>query len=77
MTERKITITKHKFGEDTSLAQMQEWQALGVSAIWEASFELLDLWFTMHGLDPKAQRIDRSKIEKVKAPWLVKAQEGN
>lgn len=37
MSERNITISKHKFGEDTSLSQIDAWQEQGVSAIWEAS----------------------------------------
>jgi len=66
-----ITLTKHKFGEDTEQDQIREWQEQGVSAIWDASFEILDQWFIMRGLDPDKQRIDRSVLTKYKAPWLV------
>ncbi len=68
---KKISLTKHKFGEDTELSQIKEWQEQGVSAIWDASFEILDQWFVMRGLDPNNQRIDRSVLTKHKAPWLV------
>ncbi|HMO18902.1 MAG TPA: hypothetical protein PKA63_12585 [Oligoflexia bacterium] len=68
--KREITLTKHKFGEDTESSQIQDWQELGVSAIWKASFEILEQWFIMRGLDPEQQRIDRSLIKKYKAPWV-------
>lgn len=68
--ERKITITKHKFGDESEKLQIREWQLLGPTAIWNCTFELIDQWFEMHGIDPSTQKIDRSKISIVKAPWI-------
>lgn len=68
--KREVTITKKSFGEDVESEQIEFWQAQGVSAIWNATFEILDTWFLVRGLDPSSQRIDRSVFEKRKAPWI-------
>ncbi|SIO23526.1 hypothetical protein SAMN05444166_3152 [Singulisphaera sp. GP187] len=39
------------------------WRQLGPTAVWDAIYEMLDLWFLARGMDPEAQRIDRSHVE--------------
>lgn len=75
-TKREVTISRLKFGEDTAtIDQIKFWQGQGVAAIWDATFEIIDQWFLMKGIDPKTQKIDRSIIRKCKAPWLDPATE--
>ena len=45
------------------------WQAQGPAAAWQAMFDLLGWWFEARGLDPEAQRIDRSHNETHRVPW--------
>ncbi len=58
---------QEKLLEETIL----EWRALGPTAAWNAIYEMLDWWFAARGLDPEAQRVDRSHIEIRPVPWLV------
>jgi hypothetical protein len=46
-----------------------EWRALGPAAAWDAIYQMLDLWFEARGLDPEAQRVDRTHIEVRPVPW--------
>jgi hypothetical protein len=48
-----------------------EWRALGPAAAWDAIYQILGLWFEARGLDPEAQRVDRSHIEIRPVPWLA------
>jgi hypothetical protein len=64
------TFSKHRFGDDLLDQRIRHWQALGATAIWDATFEILENWFVLHGLDPKAQRVNRTRVEKRLPPWL-------
>jgi hypothetical protein len=57
--------------EETILA----WRAQGPAAAWDAMFDLLAWWFEARGLDPEAQRIDRSHNEIHRVPWLGSLEE--
>jgi hypothetical protein len=48
-----------------------EWRALGPSAAWKAIYDMLDFWFAARGLDPEAQRVDRTRLEVHPVPWLT------
>jgi hypothetical protein len=48
-----------------------EWQALGAPAAWKAIYDLLGWWFAARGMDPEAQRVDRSHLEVHPVPWLT------
>ncbi|TVP95701.1 MAG: hypothetical protein EA381_18460 [Planctomycetaceae bacterium] len=72
MKKRDVKVSKHSFGEDTQQEQIRDWQKRGVSEIWNASFEILDQWFIMRGIDPATQRVDRNVIRKCRVPWLSK-----
>jgi hypothetical protein len=75
MKRRDIKISKHLFGDDTEHEQMRDWQERGVSEIWNASFEILDQWFIMRGIDPATQKVDRTLIRKRRVPWLSKEED--
>lgn len=47
-----------------------EWRALGATAVWNAIYDMLGWWFSVRGLDPEAQRVDRSHVEIHPVPWL-------
>jgi hypothetical protein len=57
---------QEKLLEETIL----EWRALGASAAWNAIYDMLGWWFAARGLDPEAQRVDRTHIEIHPVPWL-------
>jgi hypothetical protein len=59
---------QEKLLEETIL----EWQALGAPAAWDAIYQMLGWWFAARGLDPEAQRVDRSHIEIHPVPWLTR-----
>jgi hypothetical protein len=46
-----------------------EWRALGPAAAWNAIYEMLGWWFAARGLDPEAQRVDRTHLEIHPVPW--------
>jgi hypothetical protein len=48
-----------------------EWRDLGPSAAWDAIYDILGCWFEARGLDPEAQRVDRTHIEIRPVPWLT------
>ena len=48
-----------------------EWRALGASAAWNAIYEMLGWWFAARGLDPEAQRVERTHVEVRPVPWLT------
>jgi hypothetical protein len=48
-----------------------EWQALGPSAAWNAIYDILGWWFAARGLDPEAQRVDRTHLEVHPVPWVT------
>ena len=52
-----------------------EWQALGPAAAWKAIYDILDVWFTIRGIDPETQRVDRTHFEIHPVPWLKKNSE--
>ena len=69
--KREITITKRNFGEDSCEDSIAYWQSQGVTAIWDATFEILNDWFAIRGIDPATQRIDRSAVQRLPAPWIA------
>lgn len=56
---------QEKLLEETIL----QWRKLGATAAWKAIYDLLGVWFAARGLDPEAQRVDRSHIEIHPVPW--------
>lgn len=48
-----------------------EWRALGAAAAWEAIYDILGWWFAARGLDPEAQRVERTHIELHPVPWIT------
>jgi hypothetical protein len=48
-----------------------EWRALGAAAAWNAVYDMLDWWFAARGLDPEAQRVERTHLELHPVPWLA------
>jgi hypothetical protein len=52
-----------------------EWRALGPAAAWNAIYAMLDWWFVIRGVDPQAQRVDRSHIEIRTVPWVENGSE--
>jgi len=73
-TREEITARKHNFSQESQENLLEEtlleWRALGPAAAWHAIYDMLDWWFTARGLDPKAQRVDRSHVETHPVPWL-------
>jgi hypothetical protein len=69
-----MTVRQHTFSreseEDLLELTLLEWRALGPAAAWRAIYDMLDWWFTARGLDPEAQRVDRSHLEIHPVPWL-------
>jgi hypothetical protein len=49
-----------------------EWRALGPAAAWNAIYDMLGWWFAARGLDPEAQRVDRTHLEIHPVPWLTR-----
>jgi hypothetical protein len=49
---------------------IREWRALGPAAAWDAIYQMLGWWYAVRGLDPEAQRVDRTHIEIRPVPWL-------
>jgi len=68
-------IRKYTFSEADQERLLEEtileWRRLGPAAAWDAIYEILGLWFSSRGLDPEAQRVDRSHIEIHPVPWLA------
>ena len=71
---REITFTKHKNTteefqnvKDSSIA---EWQKQGIAAIIAATWEVSILSYALHRNNKFDLKMDRTKILKVKAPWL-------
>jgi hypothetical protein len=48
-----------------------EWRALGAAAAWKAIYDILGWWFAARGLDPEAQRVDRTHVEIRPVPWIT------
>jgi hypothetical protein len=57
---------QEKLLEETIL----QWRALGPAAAWKAIYDILGWWFAARGLDPEAQRVDRTHIEIRPVSWL-------
>lgn len=70
METRKVTLSKHQFGDDTDLETIKMWQEAGMEAIWRAIDELTALGYALQGQDLGERRIDRTKLEKRRVPWL-------
>jgi hypothetical protein len=72
---RRVPVRVCTFGpEDQERLRKEtilEWRALGPEAAWDAIYRILGLWFEARGLDPEAQRVDRSHIEIRPVPWLA------
>jgi hypothetical protein len=72
---RKMQVRVHRFsGEDESRLldeTIEHWRAQGPAAAWEASFDLLGWWFAARGLDPEAQRVDRTVVQVHPIPWAT------
>jgi hypothetical protein len=82
MSGRKgITVRKYSFSQESQEELLEEtlleWRALGPAAAWQAIYDMLDWWFTARGLDPEAQRVDRSHIEIHPVPWLGRDSEAS
>ncbi len=62
-----VQVRTHKIGPEADEMLLEEsihhWRDRGPSAVWDAIYEMLDLWFLARGMDPEAQRIDRSRVE--------------
>jgi len=62
-----VQVRIHKRGPEADDMLLEEsilkWRELGPSAVWDAIYQMMDLWFSSRGLDPEAQRIDRSHVE--------------
>jgi hypothetical protein len=71
---RNVPIRVYTFSEEDQDRLLEEsileWRALGPAAAWNAIYDILGLWFAARGLDPEAQRVDRSHIEIRPVPWL-------
>ncbi len=74
MERKGITLTK--LDRFDSLEEESAATELTKASFWERSFQLLDLWFLMRGLDPEKQRIDRSQLIQKIHPWLAHDAEG-
>jgi hypothetical protein len=63
---RIVTGRFGSFSPEEEKRQLEEtlayWREAGPTAIWDATFEMLDYWFTVRGLDPEQQRVDRTKV---------------
>jgi hypothetical protein len=73
--QRNIPVRIRNFSAENQEKLLEEtileWRALGASAAWNASYEMLGWWFAARGLDPEIQRVDRSHIEIHPVPWLT------
>jgi hypothetical protein len=73
-TRERISIRKHTFNRESEENLLEEtllqWRALGPAAAWQAIYDMLGWWFTARGLDPEAQRVDRTHVEIHPVPWL-------
>ena len=72
---RNIPVRVYRFSpedEDKLLDEtILEWQALGPAAAWDAIYQILGWWFAARGLDPEAQRVNRTHIEIRPVPWMA------
>jgi hypothetical protein len=48
-----------------------EWRALGPTAAWNPIYNMLGWWFAARGLDPEAQRVERTHLEVHPVPWAI------
>jgi hypothetical protein len=68
-----IRVRKYDFSVESQERLREEtfrqWRALGPAAVWQAMYDLLDWWFLARGLDPEAQRVDRTHVEIRRVPW--------
>ena len=76
MSERRnIPVRVFTFSEEDQERLLEEtileWRALGPAAAWDAIYDILGCWFEARGLDPEAQRVDRTHIEIRPVPWLT------
>jgi hypothetical protein len=66
-SRRDEQVRIHKPGPEADEALLEEsilhWRRLGPEAVWDAIYEMLDLWFLARGMDPEAQRVDRAHAE--------------
>jgi hypothetical protein len=66
-SRRDVQIRIHKLGPEADEALLEEsilhWRRLGPEAVWDAIYEMLDLWFLARGMAPEAQRVDRTHVE--------------
>lgn len=74
MTDRTtLTVRQRTFSPEDQEQLLEEtllqWRTLGPAAVWQAMYDMLDWWFTARGLDPEAQRVDRTHIEIHPVPW--------
>jgi len=71
-TRRVRVRTFHPEDQETLLEEtILEWRALGASAAWNAIYDMLGWWFAARGLDPEAQRVERTHLELHPVPWLT------
>jgi hypothetical protein len=68
-----ITVRRCAFGQESQDDLLEEtfleWRALGPAAAWQAMYDILGWWFTVRGLDPETQQVERTHIEIHKVPW--------
>ena len=74
MTDQQTRLVRVRtFRSEDQEALLEEtilqWRALGASAAWNAIYDLLGWWFAARGLDPEAQRVDRTHLEIHPVPW--------
>lgn len=74
---RNIPVRVRTFSREDQEGLLEEtlleWRALGPAAAWDAIYQILGLWFAARGLDPEAQRVDRSHVEIRPVPWRDRA----
>jgi hypothetical protein len=76
MTDQQTRLVRVRtFRSEDQEALLEEtilqWRALGASAAWNAIYDMLGWWFAARGLDPEAQRVDRTHLEIHPVPWLT------
>ena len=69
---RKVTLTKHSFGEDTTDEDIAYWQEQGVEKIFAACWQLSLLGFEMQGDTSGYGPLDKSVFVKHPVPWVLK-----
>ncbi len=78
---RNIPVRVCTFSEEDQERLLEEtileWRALGPAAAWDAIYDILGCWFAARGLDPEAQRVDRTHIEIRPVPWLTAGSPSN